>query len=147
MMICVATLMLGLASCSSSSSTTSGNDYSAAKNYGKNTGKAIVALYNSYKTNKTISLSNSSDLTNTLLLASGYANMRNNRTDNQYKAAFAAGMVSAGGDLITEDNVTTLIDKMNGLTGLNVNAANISQSASTVSSVIQILQMLGGTAQ
>ncbi|GEM_PF-959096 len=142
MMMCFAVMSLGLVSCKSSSSA-SGSNYDAAKKSGRSTATAILGLYNSYKSNGTINLSNASDLTNGLMLATGYANMRNNRQDAEYKKAFAAGMVSAGTGLITAENAERVIDKMNSLTGLSVNAANISNSVGTAQAIIQLLQALG----
>lgn len=136
-MMCIASM--AFASCGSMSSSSS---ESAAKTSGRNTANAILALYNSYRANGTISLSNSADLTSTLVVATGYTNMRNNRQDPNYRKAFAAGMVSAGTNLITAANVEHVINTMNGLTGLNVNASNISNSVGTATAIIQLLQAL-----
>lgn len=135
---------LSFVSCSSIGSLSASD--SAAKATGQSTANAIIGLYKSYKTNGTISLSNSSDLTNALALAAGYTGYRSNQTNSSYKNSFAAGMVSAGGNLITSANVSSIINTMNSLTGLNVNASNISQSVNTVTSIITLLNALG-TAQ
>ncbi len=119
---------------------------SAAKATGQSTANAILGLYRSYKANGTISLSNTTDLTNALALATGYTGYRNNQTNSSYKTSFAAGMVAAGGSLITSSNVNSVITTMNNLTGLNVNASNISQNVNTITSIITLLNALG-TAQ
>lgn len=135
--LCFATMVL--ASCG----TFSGNSSeSAAKTSGRNTANAILSLYNSYRANGTVSLANSADLTSTLVLATGYTNLRNNQQDPNYRKAFAAGMVSAGTSLITSSNVEYVINTMNSLTGLNVNPQTISNSVGTATAVIQLLQAL-----
>ncbi len=136
---------LSFVSCSSMG-TIAASD-SAAKASGQSTANAILGLYNSYKTNGTVSLSNTTDLTNALALATGYTNYRNNQTNDSYKTSFASGMVAAGGSLITANNVNSVINTMNGLTGLNVNAANISKNVNTVTSIITLLKVLGSSQQ
>ena len=139
-MMCFATM--ALASCDLTRNTTSGNE---AQTSGRNTANAILALYNSYRSNGTISMSNANDLTSTLVVATGYTNLRNNQGNADYRRAFASGMVSAGTGLITSANVER-VNTMNGLTGLNVNASNISNSVGTATAVIQLLQALNTTA-
>ena len=119
---------------------------SVAKTNGNNTAKAIVGLYNTYRSTGTVSLSNSADLTNMLVVASGYTNIRNNKENSDYMKAFASGMVAAGAGLITTNNVQTVINTMNNLTGLNVNAATIANNVGTVTAIIQLLQVLNTTA-
>ena len=136
--MCVAAMTL--VSCGGSSYSTS-ND--AARVSGRNTANALVSLYNSYRSSGTVSLSNPTDLANTLVIATGYTNLRKNKETPDYRTSFAAGMVSAGTSLITANNVEQVINTMNGLTGLNVNAATISNSVGTASAVIQLLQALG----
>ena len=110
-----------------------------------NTANAIITLYNSYRNTGTVSLSNPTDLTAALMVATGYTNMRSNRENAEYKKAFAAGMVSAGSGLITAANVDSIINTMNSLTGLNVNAATVSNNVGTATAIIQLLQALGST--
>lgn len=126
-------------------STTGTSAESAAKTSGRNTASALITLYNSYKNTGTVSLSNPTDLTAALMVAAGYTNMRTYWGDDSYKKAFAAGMVSAGSGLITAANVNSIITTMNSLTGLNVNAATISNSVGTVTALMQLLQALGST--
>lgn len=141
----VAFATLAFASCSSLSGSSSSE--SAAKTSGRNTATAILSLYNSYRATGNVSLNNATNLTNALVLASGYSNMRANSSNPEYRKAFAAGMVSAGTGLITAANVETVIGTMNNLTGLNVNAATISNSVNTATAIVQLLQVLGTPAQ
>lgn len=143
-MMCLATLALG--SCSSTTGSTSSTrtaSTAAAKDSGKSSAKALISLYNSYKSTGTINLGNPNDLTAALSLATAYTNFRNNQADPDYKKAFATGMVAAGAGLITSANVNSIINTMNNLTGLNVNAATITNSVGTVTAIIQLLQLLG----
>ncbi|MBP5540962.1 MAG: hypothetical protein J6X88_04850 [Bacteroidales bacterium] len=135
--LCFATM--AFASCGTTGGASS---ESAAKTSGRNTANALLSLYNSYRANGTISLSNTADLTSTLVVATGYTNLRSNKGNPDYRKAFAAGMVSAGTNLITSANVENVINTMNGLTGLNVNAATISNSVGTATAIIQLLQAL-----
>lgn len=107
---------------------------------------AIITLYNSYRSTGTVNLGNPTDLTAALSLATAYTNFRNNQADANYKKSFAAGMVASGAGLITTNNVNSIINTMNNLTGLNVNAATITNSVGTATAIIQLLQALG-TAQ
>lgn len=143
-MMCVATLVF--ASCGSTLGSANSSTTSAAKASGKSAATSLLSLYGSYKSTGTVNLGNPTDLTAALSLATAYTNFRNNQADPNYKKAFAAGMVSAGAGLITSQNVNTLINTMNNLTGLNVNAATISNSVGTATAIIQLLQALG-TAQ
>ena len=136
--MCVAAM--AFASCGSTANTTVD---SAAKTSGRNTANALITLYNSYRSTGTVSLSNPTDLTAALMIATGYTNMRTYKNDDSYKKAFAAGMVSAGAGLITAANVNQIINTMNNLTGLNVNAATISNNVGTATALIQLLQALG----
>lgn len=138
-MMCVATMTLGLVSCGSASSLTSSNP---AMDNGKSAANALVALYNSYKSNGSISLTNPTDLSNSLILATQYSQMRANKDNTDYMKSFASGMVAAGSGLITSDNVNSIITKMNSVTGLNVNATNIANNVATVNSIVQLVKML-----
>ena len=143
-MMCVATL--AFASCGSTRGSANSSTTSAAKASGKSAATSLLSLYGSYKSTGTVNLGNPTDLTAALSLATAYTNFRNNQADPDYKKAFAAGMVSAGAGLITSQNVNT-INTMNNLTGLNVNAATISNSVGTATAIIQLLQALGSAQQ
>ncbi|MCQ2295097.1 MAG: hypothetical protein MJZ67_05535 [Bacteroidales bacterium] len=141
-MMCLA--MLAFVSCGSTKNSTSSD--AAAKATGRSTATALIGLYNSYRANGTISLSNTVDLTNALVVATGYTSYRQNQANSGYKTSFAAGMVAAGGGLITAANIDGLINTMNNVTGLNVNAATINSNINTVTSLITLLQVLGTAA-
>lgn len=140
--MCFATL--AFVACGGSSKTGRATNSDAnAKAAGRSTAASIIGLYNSYKANGTISLSNPADLSNALVVATGYTNYRANQASADYKASFAAGMVAGGAGLITSANVNSIINTMNSVTGLNVNAANIANSVNTVTALITLLQALG----
>jgi hypothetical protein len=142
-MMCVATL--AFTSCGSTFGTSTGSTSSVAKDNGRAAGASIISLYNSYRSTGTVNLGNPADLTAALSLATAYTNYRNNQADANYKKAFASGMVAAGAGLITTKNVTSIINTMNNLTGLNVNASTITNSVGTATAIIQLLQALGST--
>ena len=142
-MMCLATL--ASSSCGSTFGGATGTASSAAKDNGRAAGASIITLYNSYRSTGTVNLGNPTDLTAALMIATGYTNMRTYKNDDSYKKAFAAGMVSAGAGLITAANVNQIINTMNNLTGLNVNAATISNNVGTATALIQLLQALGTT--
>lgn len=142
--MCVATL--ALTSCSSLFGGAGSTAASAAKDNGRAAGASIITLYNSYRSTGTVNLGNPTDLTAALSLATAYTNFRNNQADANYKKSFAAGMVASGAGLITTNNVNSIINTMNNLTGLNVNASTITNSVGTATAIIQLLQALG-TAQ
>lgn len=134
---------LTFVSCSSLSSLASSD--TAAQATGKSTATALLGLYNSYKTTGTINLGNAADLSNALVVANAYTNLRANKGNDAYRKSFASGMVSAGSGLINVNNVDSIIGTMNNLTGLGVNASNISNSVGTATAIIQLLQALGTT--
>ncbi len=142
--MCVASL--AFVSCGSTFGGANGSPSSVAKSNGRTAGTSIISLYNSYRSTGTVNLGNPTDLTAALNLATAYTNYRNNQADPNYKKSFAAGMVAAGAGLITTANVNNIINTMNNLTGLNVNAATITNSVGTATAIIQLLQALG-TAQ
>ena len=144
-MMCLATL--AFSSCDSTFGGASGSVSSAAKDNGRAAGASIISLYNSYRSTGTVNLGNPADLTAALSLATAYTNFRNNQADANYKKAFASGMVAAGAGLITAANVNGIINTMNNLTGLNVNAATITNSVGTATAIIQLLQALGSAQQ
>ena len=139
LIMCVATL--AFASCATMGGASSPS--SAARDNGRAAGASIISLYNSYRSTGTVNLGNPTDLTAALSLATAYTNYRNNQADANYKKAFASGMVAAGAGLITTKNVTSIINTMNNLTGLNVNASTITNSVGTATAIIQLLQALG----
>lgn len=145
-LMCIATL--AFVACGGTGKTgTATNSDAAAKAAGKSTSTALIGLYNSYRANGTISLSNTLDLANALTVATGYTNYRNNQANAAYKTSFAAGMVAGGAGLITSANVNSIINTMNSVTGLNVNASNIANSVNTVTSIVTLLQALGAAQQ
>ena len=143
-MMCLAAL--AFSSCGSTFGGATGTASSAAKDNGRAAGASIITLYNSYRSTGTVNLGNPTDLTAALSLATAYTNFRNNQADANYKKSFAAGMVASGAGLITTKNVNSIINTMNNLTGLNVNASTITNSVGTATAIIQLLQALG-TAQ
>lgn len=114
----------------------------AAKTAGISCAKALTALNSNYKANGTISLSNTADLSNMLIVATSYSQLRQNKGNSSYKQSFTNGMIS-GSNLITAVNATSIVNTLLNCTGLNnVNASNIQQKAETVGTIITLLNAL-----
>mgnify|MGYP003314418825 CR=1 FL=1 len=114
----------------------------AAKTAGISCAQALTALNSNYKANGTISLSNTADLSNMLIVATSYSQLRQNKGNSSYKQSFTNGMIS-GSNLITAVNATSIVNTLLNCTGLNnVNASNIQQKAETVGTIITLLNAL-----
>ena len=130
----------GLASCSSLTNTAASTP---AGTEGATCARALVGLYNSQKTNGTISITNTADLGNILAVINSYNQLKANKADETYKTNFATGMVTGGGNIITSANATSIMNSLLNSTGLaNVNAANIAQNAQTVAAIVTLLKAL-----
>lgn len=118
------------------------NSDAAAVAAGKSCAKALTGLNKSYKSNGTITVKNSSDLTNLLALATSYQNLKEHKDNASYKQSFANGMI-AGSNIFTSANATKFIDKLLNISGLDkLNAGNINQNIETINSIITLLKAL-----
>lgn len=136
-MMCIAAM--AFASCSGSSNLLSSN--SAATANGTACGQAIIGLYNNYKATKKLDMTNASNITNTLALVTAYSQLRNNKGNSSYRKSFISGMVQGGSGIITNGNANSLVNKLETSAGLSsTTRSNISTAASTVSSILSILQ-------
>jgi hypothetical protein len=144
-MMCVAALLF--ASCGSTSSTTRsavssalGSNTAATAN-GTACGQAIIGLYNNYKATKKLDMTNASNITNTLALVTAYSQLKNNKGNKDYRKSFVSGMVLGGAGIITNNNAYSLVNQIENAAGLSsTTRSNISTAASTVSSILSILQ-------
>ena len=139
LLMCVATL--GLTSCGLFGSAASSN--AAAVAAGASCGSAVKGLYSSYKGNNTINLTNATDLSNALVVANSYAQLKANKDDKSYKSSFVSGMVQSAGGLLTTATATQFVDQLlasSGMAGLN--SSNITKTASTVSTLVQLMQVI-----
>lgn len=138
LLVCFATM--ALTSCSLFETTTTN---SAAQMAGQTCGAAVKGLYSSYKATGNVDLSNATNLTNALTLATNYSTLKQHKNDSDYKRAFARGMVASAGGLFTQASAMSFIDSLLASSGLsNVNSTNIAQTASTASAIITLLNAI-----
>lgn len=139
LMMCVATM--AFASCSSLSTAASSN--TAASASGASCGKALVALYNSYKATGKLDLTNGNNLANALTIVTAYTQLKENHDNETYKSAFRSGMITSGKPYISQSNANNLMSGLLASSGLaNVNASNIAQKAETVTAIITLLNAI-----
>ena len=143
-MMCVAAVLF--ASCGSTTSTSRavsnalGSNTAATAN-GTACGQAIIGLYNNYKATKKLDMTNASNITNTLALVTAYTQLKNNKGNKDYRKSFVSGMVLGGSGIITNNNAYSLVNQIENAAGLSSTTRNnISTAASTVSSILSILQ-------
>jgi hypothetical protein len=143
-MMCVAAVLF--ASCGSTSSTSRSvssalSSNTAATANGTACGQAIIGLYNNYKATKKLDMTNASNITNTLALVTAYTQLKNNKGNKDYRKSFVSGMVLGGAGIITNNNAYSLVNQIENAAGLSsTTRSNISTAASTVSSILSILQ-------
>lgn len=143
-MMCVAAVLF--ASCGSTSSTSRSvssalSSNTAATANGTACGQAIIGLYNNYKATKKLDMTNASNITNTLALVTAYSQLKNNKGNKDYRKSFVSGMVLGGAGIITNNNAYSLVNQIENAAGLSsTTRSNISTAASTVSSILSILQ-------
>lgn len=136
-MVCFATL--GFMSCSIFGGSSSN---SVAQASGIACGKAVLGLYQSYKSTGKLDLTSGNNLANALALASAYTTLQQNKEDQSYKSAFTTGLVAASAGLITNNNASSFISTLLGMSSLsNATEQSVSSSAAT-SSMIQMLNTL-----
>ena len=134
--------LMGTMSCSSLSSSAD----ATAMASGAACGKALIALNNSKKAG-TLAITNATDLSNMLVVITAYNNLKANKASANYKKSFATGMVTGGSGIINMNSATNITNMLLNSAGLDgVNSSNIAQKAQTVTTIIQLLGMLGGNA-
>ena len=126
-------------SCGSTSSLTSSN--SAASTSGTACGQALIGLYNNYKATKKLDMTNASNITNTLALVTACSQLKNNKGNANYRKAFISGMILGGAGIITNANASSIVNSIENSVGLSsTTRSNISSAASTVTSILSLLQ-------
>ena len=125
------------ASCGSMSGTAT---TSAAKADGLSCANALKALKNSKQANGTISITNSVDLANMLVVLNSYNQLKANKDNSTYKTQFVSGLIAAG---LTTENANILLNALLSNTALaNINAANIQQKAETIGAILTLINAL-----
>ena len=138
-MVCFAAL--AMSSCSMLNSAASSNSVASAT--GQSCGTAVQGLYKSYKSTGKVDLTNASNLSNALALATAYTNLKNNKGDESYRKAFTSGLISSSAGLVTQQNAGTFVNQMLSTSGLgNINTQNVAQTAATASAIVTLLNTL-----
>lgn len=138
-LMCVATL--AFASCSALSNAAS-NDATAAAT-GRSCATSLISLYQSYKSVGKIDLTNPLNLSNAIVVASAYTQLKQNKGNESYRKAFTSGMISAGAGVITNSNADAITTALSNSTGLtNLNAQNANQSAQSASSILSLMKAM-----
>lgn len=120
--VCFATL--AFASCSVLNSAASDT---VANSLGQTCGTAVLGLYNSYRNTGTVDLTNPTNLTNALALATVYTQLRQNKDNKSYRNAFTSGLILSSAGLITNTNAGNFINTLLSLNQLG----NINQNSTT----------------
>ncbi|MCQ2300631.1 MAG: hypothetical protein MJZ81_10970 [Bacteroidales bacterium] len=107
--------------------------------------KALTQLNKSRKANGTISLTNTADLANMLVIFNSYTDLRNHKEDDIYKGQFISGLVRGG---FSEVNALSIVNTLLGSNAFaNINTANLAQKAETVTTIIQLLSLINSNNQ
>lgn len=132
---------LALVSCSAVQKTVSSDN--AASLSGQQCATATNALYKAYKTAGKIDLSSTTNVSNILVVATAYNQLKANKGDASYRKAFTKGAVAAGTGLITAANAETFTNTLLNSTGLgNINTTNIKNNVQTAGTIITLLNTL-----
>lgn len=133
--------LLAIPSCS----TLSGATDTAAIASGTTCARALLALRASHKAG-TLSVTNLSDISNMLVVANAYKQLRTNKDNANYKKSFSSGMVAGGSGIITNSNVATIVNLLMNANGLaNVTSDNINTgntATTTTHSIVPIVEGL-----
>ncbi len=139
LLVCFATL--AMASCGSLGGATGSN--SAAQMSGQSCGMAMQQLYGSYKATGKVDLTNATNLSNALIVATACTNLKANKGDKGYRSAFTSGLIASSAGLITSANATAFVDQLLNSAGLtNINSQNIAQTAATAAAIVTLLNAL-----
>lgn len=109
MLLCSFSLKNLLGGKSSTAATTT-TTTTTTNNDGVSAGKALRALYTSYKAAGKYDASNLNNIVNTISLVNSCKNLKTNAADKTYWSGFAQGLVMGSENLVTEqisDQVTT----------------------------------------
>lgn len=138
LLVCFATL--AMTSCGSLGGATGSN--SAAQMSGQSCGMAMQQLYGSYKATGKVDLTNATNLSNALIVATACTNLKANKGDKGYRSAFTSGLIASSAGLITSANATAFVDQLLNSAGLTNNLQNVAQTAATAAAIVTLLNAL-----
>lgn len=137
--VCFATM--AMTSCGMLQNVSSSNALAQAS--GQACGTAVLGLYSSYKTTGKLDLTNATNFSNALALASAYSQLQQNKDNSAYRSAFTTGLIASSAGLVTTANATSFLDKLLGTTALgSISAERVTQTASTAMAIITLLNAL-----
>ena len=102
-----------------------------AQSAGSETGAAIKALYNQYKTDKTLDMTNLTTIANVTKLANSISGLKTNLKDKTYSKDFTKGLILGSSNLVTESNSSSVLSQLKKLT--NVDLSSIASAAASSS--------------
>ena len=102
-----------------------------AQSAGSETGAAIKALYNQYKADKTLDMTNLTTIANVTKLANSISGLKTNLKDKTYSKDFTKGLILGSSNLVTESNSSSVLSQLKKLT--NVDLSSIASAAASSS--------------
>jgi len=119
----------------STETTTTTATVSEATTNGKTAGVALKALYNQYKADGKLDMSNINNLLNLTALANNVKGLKGQTNKTAFYKDFASGLILGSDNLVTQTNTTSV---MNGLTNLvnNVDLSGLTEKASTAAAAV-----------
>ncbi len=108
-------------------------------NNGIQAGMALLSLYKQYKANGKLDLTNTSNITSLISLASNIKGLKSNDNSN---TSFLSGLIQGSSNLVNNDNSSTVLNTLSSLAGLNINSESLKGTA-TKSVVSGLLSKLG----
>ena len=106
-------------------------------NNGIQAGMALLSLYKQYKSNGKLDLTNASNITSLLSLASNIKGLKSG--DNN--TSFLSGLMQGSSNLVNKSNSSTVLNTLSSLAGMNINKDSLKDTAAeaTVSGVLSKL--------
>ena len=120
----------------------SGDDGSSA---GQSTGSALVGLYNNYKSDGKVDMTNLSNIANIASLAANVTDIKNAEKGTNYYTTFATGLISGSLNHVTNSTVDNVIS---GLTAVDYgtltdkSASAGEKTSSALGSLVNVLNLL-----
>lgn len=113
-------------------------------------GKALLALFNQYKSSGKLDLANATNLSNLVSLVNNVKGLTGTSTVASTPADFINGLISGSGNLVTNNNSNTVLSTLGSLAGLDTNsiaksAASAASSAAASAASSAIGKLLGGS--
>jgi len=138
LLIFLTVAMAGMTACKNTGDV-SGDDGTSA---GKNTGTALLGLYDQYKADGKVDMTNASNILNIASLAANITDIKKAEKGTNYYKTFATGLITGSVDRVTNNTVDNVIS---GLTAIDYNTLtdkSASASEKTVSALGSLTNVL-----